>query len=775
MEEDTTEKPAGGSAASGGGSRRFRMKSIKTPSSADDHAPCPHAEVMKDLCVQCGQDLRQLKQEDREVILESATISMIHNVPELKVSAERAEQLGRQDEERLLRDRKLVLLVDLDQTLIHTTNENVPEDMPGVCHFQLYGPETPWYHTKLRPYVLEFLEKMSTLYELHICTFGVRMYAHKVAELIDPHKKLFHYRILSRDECLDPRSKTGNLKSLFPTGDSLVAIIDDREDVWNFAANVITVKAYSYFKNTGDINSPYKPSRGIFQSSQESIASSSSSKESTATASAESTTNIDSSSQTPSCSTAGDESSQESSQEASSQDSQSAIEEASPVPSLNLSESSDDSPSSTPKQSPKPDSTEVTQEKEDKKSSNNIKKDDSAPQPDSSQKELEDTDDYLLYLEDILTKIHKAFYDEYDERKKYRVSGENMKIPDLKEIIPQTRKQVLKGVNIVFSGVVPTNVHLEKSRPYLLARALGANVCKEVIFESEGSPLERTTHVVAAKFGTAKVNKALKRPKIFIVNPFWLDSCAERWERVDERLFLLQKDDDFQAKGKEPAHPPPPATSSTLNNDDNVVSLGQVSSSQAADDDDNDYPVYDRVTGKRIRKNRTGGNFQDTSYPPEPGPSTSSGMVCDDDIPQDANLISHPLNQLSMFTPLEIQCMDKEVEDACSEGDIDSNSTSSEDEVEGLSSKRPREESSSEDSLSGDAPKGWQGEGGRKKIKVSPSRPHDEDEEETVDSTVFAQGLSSESDSNISDASTGSLDENMAADMVEREFLGDSH
>src|SRR4029079_17848505 len=105
------------------------------------------------------------------------------------------------------------------------------------------------------------------------------------------------------------------------------------------------------------------------------------------------------------------------------------------------------------------------------------------------------------------------------------------------------------------------------------------------------------------------------------------------------------------------------------NDDDNVV--GQVSSSQAADDDD--YPVYDRVTGKRIRKNR-GANFQDTSYPPEPGPSTSSAILCDDDIPQDASLISHPLNQLSMFTPLEIQCMDKEVEDACSEGDIDSNS-----------------------------------------------------------------------------------------------------
>lgn len=41
-----------------------------------------------------------------------------------------AEKLGRDDETRLLKDRKLVLLVDLDQTLIHTTNDNVLKDLP---------------------------------------------------------------------------------------------------------------------------------------------------------------------------------------------------------------------------------------------------------------------------------------------------------------------------------------------------------------------------------------------------------------------------------------------------------------------------------------------------------------------------------------------------------------------------------------------------------------------------------------------------------------------
>ena len=35
-----------------------------------------------------------------------------------------------------------------------------------------------------------------------------------------------------------------------------VCIIDDREDVWNFAPNLVHVKPYHFFKHTGDINAP---------------------------------------------------------------------------------------------------------------------------------------------------------------------------------------------------------------------------------------------------------------------------------------------------------------------------------------------------------------------------------------------------------------------------------------------------------------------------------------------------------------------------------------
>ncbi|XP_031802602.1 RNA polymerase II subunit A C-terminal domain phosphatase isoform X5 [Sarcophilus harrisii] len=219
---------------------------------------CSHPVVMKGLCAECGQDLTQLQSKNgkQQVPLSTATVSMVHSVPELMVSSEQAEQLGREDQQRLHRNRKLVLMVDLDQTLIHTTEQHCQQmSNKGIFHFQL-GRGEPMLHTRLRPHCKEFLEKIAKLYELHVFTFGSRLYAHTIAGFLDPEKKLFSHRILSRDECIDPFSKTGNLRNLFPCGDSMVCIIDDREDVWKFAPNLITVKKYVYFQGIGDINAP---------------------------------------------------------------------------------------------------------------------------------------------------------------------------------------------------------------------------------------------------------------------------------------------------------------------------------------------------------------------------------------------------------------------------------------------------------------------------------------------------------------------------------------
>jgi len=150
---------------------------------------CSHPTIMRDLCAECGADLRRLHTGPGQA--DTAKVAMVHSIPELKVSNSEAKKIGLEDQGRLTVDRKLVLLVDLDQTLIHTTNDNIPPNLKDVYHFQLYGAQSPWYHTRVRPGTAAFLRNISHMYELHICTFGARLYAHTIAGYLDPDKKYF--------------------------------------------------------------------------------------------------------------------------------------------------------------------------------------------------------------------------------------------------------------------------------------------------------------------------------------------------------------------------------------------------------------------------------------------------------------------------------------------------------------------------------------------------------------------------------------------------------
>lgn len=477
---------------------------------------CKHPTVMKDLCAECGVDLRiEGGGKDGGNVISQAVVPMIHSVPELKVCPELAEKIGKEDVQRLLRDRKLALLVDLDQTIVHTTNDNVPPNMKDVYHYQLYGPNSPWYHTRLRPNTRHFLLEMSRLYELHICTFGARNYAHTVAALLDKDGTLFSHRILSRDECFDPASKTANLKALFPCGDDMVCIIDDREDVWQGCGNLVQVKPYHFFPHTGDIHAPpglqkddpvtptaagkqtenKNNNNGTLQSSSEEGAVSNGSKEKNKVEKHESV---------------------------------STSEEAKSTDMEDKEKKVDTQVCKIEKQSEN--DTQQTEKIDSDIVNSNVEKTAEVDKSVETEKEKsneskfidEDDDDYLLYLEDILRKIHSEFYNDIEKETGQR---------SLRVIIPRVRAQVLKGICLTFSGLIPTQQKLNQSRAYKVARAFGAEVTQDLT--------ENTTHLVAIRPGTAKVNAAKKRGDIKIVNPDWLWACAERWEHVDERLFPL--------------------------------------------------------------------------------------------------------------------------------------------------------------------------------------------------------------------------------------------
>ena len=115
---------------------------------------CDHRTVMKGLCGECGADLRAKETTAKEVIpraetsssttSKSASVAMVHSIPELMVTPCRAKELALDHENFLLRKRKLVLLLDLDQTVIHTTNLPVPENLKDVRHFRFGPPPAPW-------------------------------------------------------------------------------------------------------------------------------------------------------------------------------------------------------------------------------------------------------------------------------------------------------------------------------------------------------------------------------------------------------------------------------------------------------------------------------------------------------------------------------------------------------------------------------------------------------------------------------------------------------
>ncbi|CAK9830840.1 RNA polymerase II subunit A C-terminal domain phosphatase [Anthophora retusa] len=494
---------------------------------------CKHPTVMKDLCAECGVDLRVegIGKENESTKISQASVPMVHSVPELKVCPELAEKIGKEDEQRLLNDRKLALLVDLDQTIVHTTNDNVPPNMKDVYHYQLYGPNSPWYHTRLRPNTRHFLSEMSRLYELHICTFGARNYAHTVAALLDKDGTLFSHRILSRDECFDPASKTANLKALFPCGDDLVCIIDDREDVWQGCGNLVQVKPYHFFRHTGDIHAPpglEKSDVSILPELQN-----------TDEFCNDNNPNESEKNGAPELSIEGSATDENSKKEI-----QKTIEnkENECESAATSNENTKDDTKNSIDLNPNPSGENNKRLDETKE---NLTPTESVQDIKSGDKSFdennvidEDDDDYLLYLEDILRRIHTEFYATMEKE-----TGRK----SLRDIIPRVRAQVLKGVHLTFSGLIPTHQKLHQSRAYKVARAFGAEVSQDLT--------DKTTHLVAIRPGTAKANAAKKNLNIQIVNPDWLWTCAERWEHVDERLFPLT------AKARASRIPPPHCSS----------------------------------------------------------------------------------------------------------------------------------------------------------------------------------------------------------------------
>ncbi|PRT54768.1 RNA polymerase II subunit A C-terminal domain phosphatase [Wickerhamiella sorbophila] len=236
---------------------------------------CDHSVQYSGLCALCGATLDSKDYLDYNDA-ERAPIAMSHDTNGLTVSRVEAERIEKSATDQLLAEKKLILVVDLDQTIIHAAmdpeigqwiqdpdspNHEAVADVRKFCLREQRRDQFVdiWYYVKIRPGLKEFLEKMYTRFEMHIYTMATKAYALEIAKLVDPEGKYFGNRILSREESGNLLQK--NLKRLFPVTTHLVTIIDDRGDVWQWSPHLVRVFPYSFFHGTGDINSQFLPKR----------------------------------------------------------------------------------------------------------------------------------------------------------------------------------------------------------------------------------------------------------------------------------------------------------------------------------------------------------------------------------------------------------------------------------------------------------------------------------------------------------------------------------
>ncbi|XP_010928003.1 RNA polymerase II C-terminal domain phosphatase-like 4 isoform X2 [Elaeis guineensis] len=216
---------------------------------ADEDSCPPHPGFYKGLCLRCGQ----LVEDDGPML------SLDYITKDLKLGTRESDRQRKADLKKLLREKKLILILDLDHTLLNSTRlvdvsmeeeyllsqaDSIKDD-PKRSLFKL---DAMHMLTKLRPFVHTFLKEANTMFEMYIYTMAERSYALEIAKLLDPEKVYFNCKVISQADCTQRHQKG---LDVVLGAENVVLILDDTEFVWQkHKENLILMERYHYFSSS---------------------------------------------------------------------------------------------------------------------------------------------------------------------------------------------------------------------------------------------------------------------------------------------------------------------------------------------------------------------------------------------------------------------------------------------------------------------------------------------------------------------------------------------
>ncbi|KAL4454715.1 hypothetical protein ABPG74_021920 [Tetrahymena malaccensis] len=213
---------------------------------------CSHQKIdQNNSCVYCYQDVPKhtnkvyagLDQKDKSVLIG-------------KEYAEYSKKIAHQ---QLHSNQKLILVLDLDNTILHAVpamRNALFDNADGIQKdsFKEFHNKYNKYVIKFRPYMKEFLQTVLPHYEIYIFTMAMLDYAKCVCDylketykdILDEYPMTFNYdRIISREQF---SSNNKDLQQILPNSEKIMLILDDRDDVWaKNKMNLVTTLPYIYW------------------------------------------------------------------------------------------------------------------------------------------------------------------------------------------------------------------------------------------------------------------------------------------------------------------------------------------------------------------------------------------------------------------------------------------------------------------------------------------------------------------------------------------------